>query len=65
MNGGMEIRNMKYEIRNTKYEIRKDVEMCCFADVRPSAYVEILDGLFYLYTFIFCLELMWKCGKRD
>ena len=57
----------KYEIRNTRYEIRNDVEMCGTADVRPSAYVGILDDHFYLYTlrqaqcraFIFCIE--WLC----
>ncbi|KAF5030454.1 hypothetical protein DSECCO2_637960 [anaerobic digester metagenome] len=34
----------------------KDLEMCVSGDV------EILDCHFYLYTFIFCLKRMWKCG---
>ena len=62
----------KYEIRNTRYEIRNDVEMCGTADVRPSAYVGILDDHFYIYTlrqaqcraFIFCLERMSRF-QRD
>ena len=51
----------------------KNVKMCGFADVTPAAYVGILDGHFCLCTlrqaqcraFIFCLELMRKCGKRE